>query len=100
MGFDVTAALTAARNVLGILKDQTATTLDNELYDLLAAIDDSPALKSWLASKIGQQQNGVLSIESDPPEALVLEVRERRIDWSKLVAMLPTIIQLLGAFAK
>lgn len=96
---NVQSALTAARNLLGLLKDKTATKVDDELFDLVVAIDDSPKLKEWVAKKFEAQAAGVLSIESEPTEELALELRERKIEWAKLIQYLPVLLQVLKTFA-
>ena len=87
------------RGVLSFLAGRTATQLDDNIVALLGAIADSPVLLDWLESKFNAQQEGVLSIESEPTEAIALELGKRGIDWSKLVALLPVIVELFGKFA-
>lgn len=99
MAVDLRNVLSRSLGLLALLAAQTKTTIDDEVVALLQAIHDSPALLDWFQSKLAADASGVLSIETDPPEALVEEVRERKINWARLVELLPVLLQVAKTFA-
>lgn len=98
MAIDLRVALGKALALLTILAATTATKVDDEIVGFLNAINDSPALLEWFQKKFSDDAAGVLSVESDPPAALVEEIKLRDVPWAKLVAALPTLIQIVKLF--
>lgn len=96
---DLKKSIDTARDVLSLIATSTATTLDDELVKILTAVSESPKLLAYVEEKFRQRKDGVLSIEAGPPEVLVQELGERRIDWSKLAALLPVILDLISRFS-
>jgi hypothetical protein len=92
-----------ALGLLRLLAAGTTTTLDDQAVELLQAIYDSPALLKWFEDLLKtaplDPTTGTLSMTADPPEEIVQELRDRKIDWSKLVEYLPVLIQIVRAFA-
>lgn len=95
MAIDLRAALGKALALLTILAASTATKVDDEVVSFLAAINDSPALLEWFQRKFADDAAGVLSVETDPPAALVEEIKLRDLPWDKLIAALPMLIQIV-----
>lgn len=84
---------------LGFLKtlaQLTETKVDDEIVELLDAIAESPALLDWIKGllDVGLDEAGQLSLVGEPPEAVALALKERKIDWAKLLEKLPAIISL------
>lgn len=96
---DILNLLVKSLAFLKTLAALTAITVDDEIVALLEAIADSPALLDWLKGKIDADAAGVLSIETDPPQALVEEIGKRKIDWAKLIEKLPALIALVKALS-
>lgn len=99
MTLDFKAILAKIIPLVAFVAPLTPTTIDDEALKLLRALDASPALLDWFKGKFAQDQAGVLSIETDPPEPLVEELRLRDLDWGKLIEKLPALIALFRAHA-
>lgn len=92
-----------AIGLLRLLAAQTATKVDDQAVDLLDAINESPKLREWfdkvLQTAPADPTTGTLSITAEPPAEIVQELRDRKIEWSKLVEYLPVLIQIIRTLA-
>lgn len=83
--------------IASFLTSYTSTKIDDEVLAFAQAVVDSPALLAWLETLINAPE-GTQQLVGPPPELLVEELRERRIDWAKLLERLPALIALVKAF--
>ena len=95
---DLRAILTKARDFIAFIAPVTPIKTDDELPGLIDAILADANLFGWFAGKVADSEAGTLSLESTPPMALKLTLEQRKIDWSRLVDLLPVIIQVVGLF--
>lgn len=95
---DIFSLLPGLAQALRVLAKLTGKHILADLADFIDVLLQSPQLLDWFKSKVAADAAGTLSIEGDPPEAIVQEVRERRIDWAKWIALLPTLLEVAKAF--
>jgi hypothetical protein len=98
---DILDILLKSLSFLKTLAALTATKVDDEIVELLQAIADSPALVDWLKGLIESTSDneGVLSLIGEPSAEVTEALRERKIDWARLIEKLPALIALLKAFS-
>lgn len=91
--------LRKAKPLIELLVSLTPSTADDDGVKILYSILESPVLGGWFKSKVEADAAGVLSIESEPTPEVAQELRDRKIDWSKLIEKLPALIAIFKAFA-
>ena len=91
-------ALEKARSFLAALAPITPIKSDDALVVVIDALLADAGLFGWFEGKVADNVGGVLSLESTPPIALQVTLEARKIDWAKLIEMVPTIISLLKLF--
>ncbi len=86
--------LDLALEVARRLSQKTVTRIDDELVDLLEALRDDPTLRAWIGGKL-LQPPGTLAIETAPSAPVAAALAQRQLTWSKLLAYLPRILEIL-----
>lgn len=92
----IRALLEKARSFLAAIAPITPLKTDDELPGLIDAILADASLLGWFEAKVAASDAGVLSLESTPPVALQVVLEQRKINWSRLIELLPAIIQVIG----
>ncbi len=86
--------LDLALELARLLSRKTLTRVDDELVEVLEALRDDPLLRAWIGGKL-LQPPGALAVETHPSAPIAAALAGRRIDWSKLLAYLPRILEIL-----
>lgn len=95
---EVISALDRVRAFLAAIAPVTPIKTDDALVVTIDAIRFDAEFLGWFKKKVDDSAAGTLSLESSPPVALQVVLEQRRIDWAKLLEMLPVLIQLVGIF--
>lgn len=88
--------LVKARAFIAAIAPVTPLKTDDELPGLIDALLADAALFGWFEDKVAASDSGVLSIESTPPVALQMVLEQRKVNWSRLIELLPAIIQVIS----
>lgn len=92
-------AIENLRTAISLLSPFTSTGFDDRLVEGLDAFLAHDDFLLFLQGLIdGQSTDGVLSLTA-PSEAFTLELERRKIDWARLVELLPQIIALVRLFS-
>jgi hypothetical protein len=91
-------ALSKVRAFLVAAAPLTPIKSDDAAIVVIDALLHDGRLFGWFGTKVAEDDNGVLSLESTPPVALQVVLEQRQIDWAKLLEFLPTIITLVRMF--
>ncbi len=96
---DIRSALEKVKAVLLIIAKFTpGIQTDDAVIKVIDALLADAEMLGWFKTKVADSDSGVLTLESTPPVALQLKVEELRLDWGKLIEMLPVLIQLVSMF--
>ena len=87
--------------VLAVLAEQTATQVDDELVDVLRAIDEEGLLGSWFKGRMDADATpeGTLRLMADPPAEITEAFKARGIDFQRVLELLPVIITIVRTLA-
>lgn len=96
---NIRAALTKARAVLVVVAPLTPLKTDDALIPVIDAFLADADMMGWLKAKAAAPPpaDGTLSLEAEP-EALQLALARNKIDFAKVMAALPVILELIRMF--
>lgn len=95
---DLRSILAKVRSFLFHLAPVTPIKTDDALVVMIDALLSDATLFGWFEAKVDADDSGVLSMQVGPPEAVSLALSARSIDWSQLVALLPTLLAIVKLF--
>lgn len=98
MSFDLRAALTKLRNVLAAVAPITPLKTDDELVVFIDAILADAELFGFVAKKVDDHNSGTLQLTAAPPSNVAQALERHKIDWARLVELLPTLITVVKLF--